>query len=119
LAPSFELVLFTASTKEYADEIVDRLDTTGLISARLYRYHVTALKTGFFKDLSKLGRPLARTILVDNLPSNFSQQPLNGIQVSTWTGGPDHELPRLCEFLLAIKDEPDVRTVLDRWARYF
>lgn len=33
-----------------------------------------------------LGRDLTRTIIVDNIPSNFKLQPRNGIYITTWTG---------------------------------
>lgn len=36
------------------------------------------------KDLSKLGRPLTKTILLDNLKENFSWQPRNGIEIKSW-----------------------------------
>ena len=33
----FELVIFTAAVKEYADSILDSIDKKGLLSYRLYR----------------------------------------------------------------------------------
>lgn len=38
----------------------------------------------FIKDLSRIGRPLHRTIIVDNVAENFSQQPDNGIFIKSW-----------------------------------
>ena len=35
----FELFIFTAAQKDYADWIIDRIDPKGLISYRLYRNH--------------------------------------------------------------------------------
>lgn len=37
MAVMFELVVFTASLKEYADYMIDQLDTKKLIKYRLYR----------------------------------------------------------------------------------
>ena len=33
----FEIVIFTAAKKDYADRIINKLDNNGLISHRLYR----------------------------------------------------------------------------------
>jgi len=40
----------------------------------------------FIKDLSRLGRPLEKTLIIDNLKENFSKQKANGIECATWTG---------------------------------
>jgi hypothetical protein len=34
--------------------------------------------------LSKLGRDLSRTIIVDNRPENFASHPDNGLYIKTW-----------------------------------
>ena len=67
------------------------------------------------KDLSKLGRPLTRTIIIDNLAENFQRQPRNGIEIVTWKFNPyDVELKVLARELAKIVDHPmqprDVRT---------
>mgnify|MGYP000891997811 FL=1 len=36
-----------------------------------------------------IGRELNRSIIIDNIASNFKMQPRNGIAISTWTGEPD------------------------------
>jgi CTD small phosphatase-like protein 2 len=38
------------------------------------------------KDLSKLGRDLKKTIIVDNMPQNFRLQKDNGIFIKTFWG---------------------------------
>ncbi|CAK0880184.1 unnamed protein product [Prorocentrum cordatum] len=63
----FEVVVFTASSQRYADQVLDGLDPSGgRISARLYRHHCTEVGHGYFKDLRRLGRALDRTVLVDD-----------------------------------------------------
>jgi len=37
----FEITIFTAATKEYADEIINEIDKEGHIRHRLYRNHLT------------------------------------------------------------------------------
>jgi CTD small phosphatase-like protein 2 len=50
----------------------------------MYRQHATPTSTAFIKDLSRIGRPLNKTIIVDNVAENFSQQPDNGIFIKSW-----------------------------------
>ena len=38
----------------------------------------------FVKDLSRIGRPLNKTIIVDNVAENFCLQPDNGIFIKSW-----------------------------------
>ena len=82
----YEIVTFTAGTKEYADNILNILDIdNNIIKYRLYRQHTTILGMSIYKDLSKLGRDLNRVIIIDNLKENFKMQPNNGIFIKTWT----------------------------------
>ena len=39
----------------------------------MYRQHATPSTTAFNKDLSRIGRPLNKTIIVDNVAENFSK----------------------------------------------
>jgi len=43
----------------------------------------------FVKDLSKIGRPLNKTIIVDNIAENFARQPDNGIFIKSWFEDPN------------------------------
>jgi CTD small phosphatase-like protein 2 len=67
----FEVVIFTAAVKDYADWIINRLDSNNNISHRLYRRNTSEANGIYYKDLSKLGRDLSKTIIVDNNPENF------------------------------------------------
>lgn len=80
----FELVVFTAGLKEYADWILDDFDKHGHIRHRLYRNSCKFRKGVYVKDLSRIGRDLARTIIVDNIAENFELQERNGINITSW-----------------------------------
>ena len=54
----FEIVIFTAGTKEYADYILDQIDFKKTISHRLYRHHTKPDEDVYQKDLDELGRDL-------------------------------------------------------------
>ena len=48
--------------------------------------HTTIIDNDFVKDLSKLGRNLNRTIIVDNMKQNYKNQPNNGITIRPFWG---------------------------------
>jgi len=54
------------------------------VQHRLYRQHADQTGPVFVKDLSRLGRDLKRTIIVDNVAQNFQRQPENGIHIRSW-----------------------------------
>lgn len=84
-----EVVVFTASTQAYADAVLNVLDPTGsLVQHRLYRQHCVHAHGGYFKDLRALGRPLSRTVLVDNSPVSLAMNPANGIPIKSWLSNP-------------------------------
>jgi CTD small phosphatase-like protein 2 len=67
------------------------------------------------KDISKLGRDLSRTIIIDNVWENFQLQQGNGIFIKTWIDDMhDTSLTDLIPLLkeLVIKKVPDVRKAL-------
>jgi len=97
----YEVVIFTAALQDYADYILDRLDSGGYISHRLYRRHTILQGSVHQKDLSKLGRDLARTLIVDNNAENFQLQPDNGIFIKSWYDDPkDKALLQLAPLLI-------------------
>jgi len=82
----YEIITFTAGTKDYADMILNQLDiNNNIFKYRLYRQHITISELNIFKDLDKIGRDLSKTIIIDNLKDNFKMHPNNGIFIKTWT----------------------------------
>ena len=63
----YEIVIWTAGMKEYADWVINILDKYKCIKYRLYRQHTQVKNDTYIKDLSKLGRNIAKTIIIDNL----------------------------------------------------
>ena len=97
----YEVVIFTAALQDYADYILDRMDTTNCIRHRLYRQHTNFSNNIYQKDLSRIGRDLSRTLIVDNNAENFQLQPDNGIYIKSWYDDPDDQaLSQLCPLLI-------------------
>ncbi len=68
-----------------------------------------------------IGRELSKTIIIDNIASNFKLQPRNGITISTWTGqAEDISLFNLIPVLkkLAIDGVNDVRDGLEKLSEF-
>ena len=84
LSRYFEIVIFTAGTKDYADAILNKLHSSKYISYRLYRHHTLQEDDVFVKDLELIGRPLDKTIIVDNTKENFMYHNENGIPIHSW-----------------------------------
>ena len=83
----YELIIFTAATEDYANPIINAIEKEEkFFEYRLYRIHTTIIDNDFVKDLSKLGRDLNRTIIVDNMKQNYKNQPENGITIRPFWG---------------------------------
>ena len=116
----FEIVIFTAALKEYADWILNTIDSFKLITHRLYRQHTTPHEDYAIKDLTKLGRNMERILIVDNLPENFIHNtPNNGIWIHSWYDDMDDiALTVLGEFLKEmVIGKWDVREILTKEVR--
>lgn len=100
MAQVYEVIIFTAAMQDYADWVIDQLDTGQWVSGRLYRQHTIPSGNYFIKDLSKLGRDLAKMIIIDNVAENFSQQPENGIVIRSWFDDEEDEALSQLEPLL-------------------
>ena len=113
----FDLHVFTSSLKEYADMVIKVFDPDDrFFKRRLYRPDTSLYQGESIKDLEKTGFDLKKTILIDNVPENFSKQKSNGILIPAFYSDPsDDQLKELLPLLrlLGEKMPDDVRVFLD------
>ena len=110
----FEVVIFTASNKKYADAVLAHLDPTNKwIHHRLYRDSCIEYRGYYIKDLRiLLNRDLKDVIIVDNSMVSFALQLDNGVPIHAWTEDlKDFQLRLLIDYLKVVRTVSDVRKV--------
>ena len=115
----YELIIFTAATQDYADLLIDAVEENKIyFEHRLYRQHTVIIGNDFVKDLSRVGRPLDKIAIVDNMPQNFRLQKENGINIKAFWGEEayDTALVDLGNILVNIaKDGGDIRNGIKKY----
>lgn len=115
---AFEVVIYTASLKAYANPLIDRLIDDDSKVLRLFRSSCRFMNGAYVKDLSRLGRDLRRVVIIDvrdiqNSPLSYSLQPENAIGISTWFCDPkDKDLEAIWNILEQLVDSTDIPKAL-------
>ncbi len=119
LGKIYELIVFTNSEKEFADKVIEVIEgERTYFDYVFYRQHTIIVGNDFVKDLTRIGRPLNSTIIIDNMPQNFKLQKENGILIKPFWGedSSDRSLYDLMPILLDIaKEGGDVRYALNKY----
>lgn len=112
----YEIFVFTASCKTYAESIVDLIDPNfEYIENILNRNHCLVTKRGhFIKDLNIIkNRNLEDIVHVDDTISACALNLNNGIPIIRWENDKqDQELKYLADYLVEISSVSDVRVPL-------
>eukprot|EP01135_Chromosphaera_perkinsii_P006631 Nk52_evm33s554 gene=Nk52_evmTU33s554 len=110
----YNLVIFTASIKEYGCPVIDSLDAgKGLFQRRYYRESCIHEGGSFIKDLKLIDPDLRNIMIIDNSPAAYAFQQENAIPIESWMDNPNDEaLLDLLPFLDALRFSEDVRSVL-------
>lgn len=130
----YNLVIFTASVQEYADPVIDWLESERkFFSARYYRQHCTFRHGAFIKDLSSVEPDLSKVMILDNSPLSYMfhqgkrsifyigcmrfQLTIllldNAIPIQGWINDPtDNDLLHLVPLLEGLQYVSDVRALL-------
>ena len=109
----YEIVIYTASLQRYADPLLDWLDPNKLCSYRLFREDWTFFSGIFVKNLSKLGRDLKDTIIIDNSPASYIMHSEWAVPITSWYDDmEDTELYMLTPILEWLSKVDDIRIPL-------
>ena len=106
----YEIIVFTSGTKDYADPLEDAIEQEeNYFDARLYRQHTVVYGKDIVKDISRIGRPLDKICIVENMPQNYRLQKDNGILIKSFYGDDiyDTALVSLGDILIKISNEFD------------
>ena len=100
----YEIDIFTAAIKRYADNIVNKLDPNNIyINYRFYREHCIYEGTKSVKKLVRIGRELEKIVFVDNIKYNAKYNMENLYHVSSWKDDVyDNEIVKLQDVLIDI-----------------
>ena len=100
----YEIDIFTAAIKRYADNIINKLDPNdNYIRYRFYREHCIYEGTKTVKKLVRIGRDLNKIIFVDNIKYNAKYNMDNLYHVSSWKDNVyDTEMIKLQDLLIDI-----------------
>ena len=106
----FNIIIFTASIKEYANPLLDILDTKKIIKKRFFRQHCVFNEGKYIKNLEVIGLDLKDLIIVDNNPISYSLNKNNGLPIKSWYyDKTDKELLKLINILNFLANVDDVR----------
>ena len=114
MSKHFELVVYTAGEKSYADRIINFIENKRKFFAhRLYKAQCVKMPKGrMYKNLQILcaNRGMQDIIIVDNCVNSFSLSVRNGVPIKAFKGEEDdRELVYLSSYLKELSKEEDIR----------
>ncbi|XP_016322003.1 carboxy-terminal domain RNA polymerase II polypeptide A small phosphatase 2-like isoform X2 [Sinocyclocheilus anshuiensis] len=103
------------TTHQYADPVTDLLDQCGVFRTRLFRESCVFYQGCYVKDLSRLGRELHKTLILDNSPASYIFHPENAVPVLSWFDDlEDTELLHLIPVFEELSQADDVYSRLEQ-----
>ncbi|KAF2117822.1 NLI interacting factor-like phosphatase-domain-containing protein [Lophiotrema nucula] len=114
VAKWYNLIVFTASVQEYADPVIDWLETERkYFAGRYYRQHCTLRNGAYIKDLAQVEPDLSKVMIIDNSPMSYIFHEDNAIPIEGWISDPtDNDLLHLIPLLEGLQYVTDVRALL-------
>jgi len=107
----YEIVLFTASQQDYADQIIEYIDPNHYISRRYYRNSCVRDEDGYVKDLRVLRKDMARVVAIDDSPIAYKLTPNNAVRIRPWKNDKkeDDSLLQCLKIIDDVRFSQDVR----------
>lgn len=109
----YEIVIYTASLKSYADPVIEYIDRSKVVSSRLFRTECLNYNGSYIKNLSLLGRDLKNVVIVDNSPVSYAFHPNNAIAITSWfDDSSDRKLEEVYNILEILSTADNIPKVL-------
>ncbi|UKJ89273.2 RNA polymerase II carboxyterminal domain phosphatase [Theileria orientalis] len=109
----YDIVIFTAGLKSYADPVIDKLDVNNVCKRRFFRDSCIYFNGYYIKDLSIVTKSLKDVIIIDNSPACYCLNPNNAIPILSWFDDcNDIELFNLLPLLNHLSKADDVTKIL-------
>uniref|UniRef100_A0A8C3X992 FCP1 homology domain-containing protein n=1 Tax=Cyanoderma ruficeps TaxID=181631 RepID=A0A8C3X992_9PASS len=116
LSKTYEIFIYTTVKKDYAKKLLEVLDPKKKLIRHCFSQSDCVCSQGcYWKDLTCLGRDLAKVVALDHTMKGFLVQAANWIPVPPWSGDPeDEELLRLIPALGRLCQAEDVRPAIQQ-----
>jgi Dullard-like phosphatase family protein len=106
----FDLFFFTASERDYANQIIDAIAPKTPHDHRFFR-DSCATRSGYsVKDLRLIKRPLTHVLIIDDIEGSALLQPQNLVRIAPWYGKEDDDVlsAQLLPILIECAGEGDL-----------
>lgn len=117
----FEIIVFSLYPQKIADYLINTLEKKEkYFDCRLFIQHSIIIENEFVKDLRRIGRPMDKMIIVDNIPQNYKLSKKNGINIKSYWEEDynDTALNELANILIKIvRDGGDVREGIEKYRK--
>ena len=106
----YEIVIFTASSKRYANSIIKKIDYKNNVDYILHKKYIIYEEGNPVKRLDMIGRDINKIIFVDNLEINAKYNKKNLYLISSWYNNVyDDEIYKLKEKLMKIANSENYK----------
>lgn len=104
----YDLYIFTAAKKEYADPIINIIAPYIPKKNRLYRESIKYIDKNPIKDLKLIKKNISKVLLIDNNPMNAIMHPKNVVGVKEFWGESDSVLVDILPVLKSIAPDDNL-----------